>query len=229
MMMRFRALLGLLALVPPLALAGETRRVYRERDGDAEIVHRFTFELDGQHKVIRLESETPFGAIFQTYHVDDQLATLAWDYDAPLARTKVRAERHGNEISLQGVHEGDPISKRFEVGDQLWNQVFHIGMEPFVRGDGTATRFHAIGTKGRGDMRIARFSFKKLTQESRSIAGRELALARYQISLTGLLSVFWKGHYWYRRSDGHFVLYRQKGKERERDPVMVLIAEESAS
>ena len=89
--------------------------------------------------------------------------------------------------------------------------------------------FHAIGTKGRGDMKIARFSFKKLAQESRSVAGRELALARYQISLTGLLSVFWKGHYWYRRSDGHFVLYRQKGKERERDPVMLLIAEEPAS
>jgi len=227
--MKFRALLCLLTLVSPLALAGEARRVYRERDGDVEIVHRFTLELDGQHRVIRLESETPSGVISQTYHVDEQLATLAWDYDAPLAQTKVRAERQGGEIRLQGIHEGDPISKRFDVGDQLWNQVFHIGMEPFVRGEGTATRFHAIGTKGRGDMKIARFSFKKLAQESKPIAGRELAVTRCQISLAGLLSVFWKGHYWYRTSDGRFVLYRQKGKERERDPVMVLIAEEPPS
>ncbi len=65
----------------------------------------------------------------------------------------------------------------------------------------------------------------QLIDESRSIAGEEVPVVRYQISLAGLLSVFWKGHYWYRLSDGHFVLYRQKGKEREQDPFMRLIAE----
>ena len=102
--MKLRPLLCLLALVPPLAFASEVTRVYRERDGDAEIVHRFTFELSGQPRVVRLESETPSGTILQSYYVDDQMTTLAWDYDAPRAETKVRAERHGSLVLLFAGH-----------------------------------------------------------------------------------------------------------------------------
>ena len=45
-----------------------------------------------------------------------------------------------------------------------------------------------------------------------------------QISLSGLLSIFWKGNYYYRKVDGTFLLYKGKGRGSSRT-IMELTSE----
>ena len=51
------------------------------------------------------------------------------------------------------------------------------------------------------------------------LAGKEIAAVHLRISLSGLLSIFWHGDYWYRKGDGRFLRYR--GKNRSGGPVAV--------
>ena len=199
------------------------QRIYKEIDKKGETVHRFTFEPLESGQKIRLESSSGNKKIMQIYRVDNDLSTLHWEYIDPAAHSRIEARLENRVIRLQGIHEGNPIRKQFKINDLPWNQVFHIGLEPFARSGGGSTQFWSIGTSGPGEMKIAKFNVKRIKNETISTEDTKTKACRLQISLSGLLSVFWKGYYWYRQEDGCFLLYREKGKQGENDPLMVLL------
>ena len=59
-------------------------------------------------------------------------------------------------------------------------------------------------------MKITRFKLKKKRIDTISINGKEVEAVYITVSLTGLLSIFWTGKYWYRKSDGVFLRYKGK-------------------
>lgn len=204
--------------------AGNSRqRIYKEIDKKGETIHRFTFVALESGQKIRLESVSRNKKIIQIYRVDHALSTLRWEYIDPTNNSRIEARLENRVIRLEGIHKGDAIRKQFKINDLPWNQVFHIGLEPFARSGGGSTQFWSIGTSGPGEMKIAKFNVKRIKTETISIEDRETKACRLQISLSGLLSVFWKGYYWYRQEDGCFLLYREKGKQGDNDPLMVLL------
>jgi hypothetical protein len=218
--------LFLLAWTFPLPGQNTVQRLYEEREGKKLTTHRFTIDTVDSGFSIELTSETGNAKTVQTFQLDKHLATLSWSFDAPHKKTKVTAVRKENRIYLEGTDEGDPIKKTYKINDLPWNQSFNIGLEQFALSDEEVMQFWAIGTTGPGNMKITKFNVKKKKTESITLNTPDAAVTRQveavyiTISLSGLLSLFWTGKYWFRKSDGWFLRYR--GKNRTGGPIAVM-------
>jgi hypothetical protein len=157
--------------------------------------------------------------------VDANLDTLAWTFENPGDNTKVSASREGNKIFLKGQSRGESIEKTFKINQLPWNQTFNIGLERFTLTPEKSMLFWAIGTKGPGNMKITRFKVKKKKIETITLKDNEIEAIHVTISLTGILSIFWTGKYWYRKSDGVFLRYKGKNGPGTGVSVMELISE----
>ncbi len=206
------------------SLPGETR-VYQEREGDRVTTHRFVIEPSGPGFTVDLTSETGDVKVFQTFQLDARLAALSWSYHAPHKKTKVTAFRKENRIFLEGIDEGDPVKKTYNINSLPWNQSFNIGLEKFVLSPGESMKFWAIGTSSPGYLKITKFKVKKKDPETITLdsTGQKVEAVYITISLSGLLSLFWTGKYWYRKSDGRFLQYKGKNKSGGPAAVMELI------
>lgn len=208
------------------SLNGETR-VYEERTKKQVTTHRFLFEESSSSYLISLRSEKGGEQIDQKYELKPNLAAFSWHYENPKEKTKVTANRRGNKIFLSGLHKGEKINKTFKINELSWNQSFNIGLEKFAVSTEKSKKFWAIGTSGTGDMKISKFSVKKKGVERITLKGKEVEAVHVKISLSGLLSIFWSGSYWYRKTDGKFLRYKGKGGPGTSVTIMELISEKS--
>ncbi|NIM18130.1 MAG: hypothetical protein GTO45_31550 [Candidatus Aminicenantes bacterium] len=200
-------------------------RVYEERSKNSVIVHRFFIETSSSGYSIGLRSEKDGLRINQKYIVDENLAALSWDYEEPHKKTKVTATRKGNRIYLSGMARGKPINKIFKINELPWNQTFNIGLEHFALAPEKSMKFWSIGTSGPGNMKITTFKVKKKKTETITVNGKAVEAVHMKMSLTGILSIFWSGSYWYRKSDGRFVRYKGKSGPGTGVAIMELISE----
>ena len=219
-----KLLLLMTLLIWPFFSNGATR-VYEEKTKDQLTTHRFTSETNESGYSIDLQSELEENVIKQTFEVDTNLAALSWAFEDPKENTKVTASRQENKISLQGKSKGKPVNKTFKINKLPWNQTFNIGLERFVLSPEKSMIFWGIGTSGPGNMKITRFKVKKKRIETITINGKEVEAVYVTISLTGLLSIFWTGRYWYRKSDGVFLRYKGKNGPGAGVSIMELTAE----
>lgn len=223
-MKRSIGLIFLLVLTGPFLLNGMTR-VYEEKSKDQLTTHRFDIETTPTGFSVNLQSETGDTVIKQTFAVDTNLAALSWAFKNSNENTKITASREGNKIFLRGQTRGKPIEKTFKINELPWNQTFNIGLEGFVLSPEKSMIFWSIGTKGPGNMKITRFKVKKKRIETITINDKEVEAVYITISLTGLLSIFWTGKYWYRKSDGVFLRYKGKSGPGTGVSIMELISE----
>jgi hypothetical protein len=200
-------------------------RVYEEKTKDQLTTHRFDMEKTPSGYSINLQSQTGDTVIKQTFEVDNYLAALTWAFENSKENTKVTASREGNKIFLKGQSRGKPIEKTFKINELSWNQTFNIGLERFALSPEKSMIFWSIGTRGPGNMKITRFKVKKKRIETITINGKEVEAVHITISLTGLLSIFWTGKYWYRKSDGVFLRYKGKNGPGTSVSIMELTAE----
>jgi hypothetical protein len=203
-----RLIFAVLLIVP--FLSNGMTRVYEGKTKDQLTTHRFDMETTLSGYSINLQSETGDTVIKQTFEVDAHLAALTWAFENPRENTKVTASREENKIFLKGQGKGKPIEKTFKINKLPWNQTFNIGLERFALSPEKSMIFWSIGTRGPGNMKITRFKVKKKGIETITINGKEVEAVYITISLTGLLSIFWTGKYWYRKSDGVFLRYKGK-------------------
>lgn len=208
--MKVNYLLIIMSLFVLPLLANDMTRVYEEKTEEQFTGHYFTIEKSGAGYSIKLNSETGENSIIQSFEVDNNLATLSWMFENPKENTKITASRDGNKIFLKGRSKGKPIDKTFKINDFPWNQTFNIGLERFALSPGKTMIFWGIGTRGPGNMKITKFKAKKKRIETITIKDNEVKAVYVTISLTGLLSLFWTGKYWYRESDGVFLRYKGK-------------------
>ena len=200
-------------------------RVYEEKAGNQVTTHRFVIEATETGYSINLESKTGDTVSKQTYEVDANLATRSWAFENPKENTTVTASREGNKIFLKGRSRGKPIDKTFKINELPWNQTFNIGLEGFVLSSEKSMKFWSIGTKGPGNMKITKFKVKRKRIETITIKGKTVESVYVTISLTGLLSIFWTGNYWYLKSDGRFIRYKGKGGPGIGMTIMELVSE----
>lgn len=207
-------------------LAGETR-VYQEKEGTRVTTHFFSIVTVEDGFSVDLKSETPEGPIFQKYRLDKNLGTLSWEFESAHENIKVNAERENNRITMKGTDRGKPIDKRFKINKLPWNQTFNIGLEAFLGSTKRRMYFWAIGVGGPGNMKITKFKVKRKDIESVYLekTNKKVEAEHVTISLSGLLSMFWTGHYWFRKSDGKFLRYRGKNKPGGPVALMELISD----
>lgn len=224
--------LGILLLMgslPPQTAAGVLpigTLTYREAEGNDISTHVISVRSDGDGLQVELSTTRGAALARQTFRVDASLATREWTFSDPQRRMELAAAIQGNKIVLSGSFKGKRVDKRFAAGGPPWNQLFQMGLGPFVLSEIEDLTFRSIGTQGPGELKIGKMSVTRKGDEEIELLGQKVLAVRLRISLSGLLAMFWHGDYWYRKSDGLFLRYR--GKNRKGGPIAVseLVAEE---
>ncbi|MCP4221529.1 MAG: hypothetical protein GY765_43295 [bacterium] len=213
-------LLVTLARTSPLTAS---TRVYHEKTVDKTDIHTFTFTKTLNGFDVELKTVKHDGCeIAQKFKLHPNMATWFWQYDCPEKNTKVTATRRNNEIFMSAVDRGKKLEKVFDINDLAWNQTFNVGLEKFALDNQKTMKFWAIGVGGQGNMKITKFKVKRREAETITLSqnNEKRDSVHLTISLSGILSIFWTGKYWYGKSDGCFLRY--KGKNKRSGPVTVM-------
>ena len=126
---------------------------------------------------------------------------------------ELAASRQGGEvIVLTGHAQGEKVAKEFPGAGARMEPALPDGAGSVRRQGGESFQFRSIGTQGPGELKIGKFTARRKGGEKILLAGNEIAAVHLRISLSGLLSIFWHGDYWYRKNDGRFLRYRGKNK-----------------
>ena len=200
---------------------------YREVEGDAVTTHVVTI-LPGEPGFrVELNTTRNLAIVRQTFRTAADLTTLAWTFSDPSRQMEIAAGLEGETILLRGSIRGEKVDKKFAAAGPPWNQLFQMGLGPFALGADGGWQFRSIGTQGPGEMKIGKFTVKRQEAEKIMLSGKEVRAIHLRVSLSGLLSIFWHGDYWFRQGDGRFLRYR--GKNRPGGPQAVSeLAEEKA-
>ena len=110
-----------------------------------------------------------------------------------------------NTIHLTGFQNGNKISKRFTLDGSPWKQLFTVELRSFVVSYKASTSFWLISPDV---LDIVKFVATKHGLKTVVVRDRRYEAQHVKITFAGLLSVFWKGDFWYRQSDGTYLLYR---------------------
>ena len=193
---------------------------YNEVEGNLKVTHTIVVSPASPGYRVELESRrSGGGSVRQIFRTAADLSTLTWSFSDPGRQMELAARFQAGEIVLSGNFRGKRVDKKFAASGAPWNQLFQVGLRSFVLAGATAYQFRSIGTEGPGELKMGKFSVTRSGEENMVLAGKEIAAVHLRISLSGLLSVFWHGDYWYRKADGRFLRYR--GKNRSGGPVAV--------
>jgi hypothetical protein len=203
----------------PLLLPAETL-TYHEVEGEITVIHTIAITPAPPGYSVELASRrSGDGMVRQKFLTAADLSTLSWTFSDPARQMELDARLQGEVIILSGTLRGKKVDKKFAAAGPPWNQLFQMGLGPFVLAGDKKYQFRSIGTQGPGEMKIGKFTVTRQDDERITLGGQEVSAVHLRISLSGLLSIFWHGDYWFRKSDGRFLHYR--GKNRPGGPVAV--------
>jgi len=203
----------------PLLLTAETLS-YNEVEGEITVTHSLVITPAPPGYQIELSSRRGNGGtVKQTFRTAADFSTLAWTFSDPGRQMELDAKIQGEDIVLSGTFGNKKVEKEFNAAGAPWNQLFQMGLASYALAREESFQFRSIGTQGPGELKIGKFTVKRRDDEKINLGGKEIAAVHLRISLSGLLSIFWHGDYWYRKTDGRFLRYR--GKNRSGGPIAV--------
>jgi hypothetical protein len=132
--------------------------------------------------------------------------TLHWQVQAGDGRTDFIARRQGNTIKIIGRFRGQAINKTLRIDGAPWYQATSLSLRQLATSDETHQVFWTIRYN---TLKAHKVKASKQGVESDASTDGPKALMHIQLSLTGLLSPFWRSDYWF--SLPEFVFYRFKG------------------
>ncbi len=201
---------------------------YREIEGAITVTHVIVITPAPPGYSIELASRREHGGVVrQTFRTAADLTTLAWTFSDPSRRMELAAGLEGEFIFLRGSARGEKVEKKFTAAGPPWNQLFQMGLGTFVESGGASFQFRSIGTQGPGEMKIGKFTVTRQETEKIVLSGKEHSAIHLRVSLSGLLSIFWHGDYWYRPGDGRFLSYRGKNRPGGPQAVSELVEEKA--
>ena len=194
----WRVILGFICATAVWPLAAEERHLYRETRGDDSSTYLWTMVAAGDLYRITFQS------LRETFvnHCDASGLTLRWRLQGE--RIEAEARREGDAIVLAGRHEGEPVERRIEIGDEPWYQPLSYSLRRFARSGKIATPFWML----RPDTLTAvRLKAERVGREPLVTANGPALAVRVRISTTGLLTGIWKADYWFAADSGVFLRY----------------------
>jgi len=203
-MIRFPLILLALAIVCSIsAQAGQTatdHAIYRESTGNRQ--ETFTWELAGGESPVLITSDSRES--FRT-RLSPDLQALAWEITRPAEKTCAKAWRDGHKLRIQGELQGKPLAREFAIDDTPWLQSLSVSLLRHLPSTAGQREFWII----RPDtLEPQRMQVSDVTEEVVTFSGESVATWRVEIRPAGLLSVFWKGNYWFRKADRRFIRFR---------------------
>ena len=188
---------------------------YIQKTGDNTKFFQYEIEKTSSGYLFKMIRKTEDTEIYQEAETTDSYETLNWKHIDKKNKTEVYAVRKNNTINLSGIHKGRKIEINFNVKDLPWNQYFPVVLGILMKPDNNAIRFWAIGSEGLGDMKIAKFKASSRGIKSINFRGKDNEVHHIQVTFDSWMSIFWKGHFYYRLSDDTYIIDEYKNTRTE--------------
>lgn len=191
--------------------------IYKESAEEGDRIHKYQIESDSTGYKI---SATISGEEILETHVlvtDSAFAAIKWRYTNSENETEVKAYREENVIYLKGSGKDGEIDEKFEIDSRPWHELFPVDLEQFAISGEKEIEFWTIGTFGPGYMKITDFIAKRKETDEIEFGNDTVEAVRIQVHMKGWKSIFWKGNYWFRKSDGRYLWY-----ENEEEPIKLI-------
>lgn len=117
----------------------------------------------------------------------------------------VNAHRRYQAICLSGHFKNEKINKCYNIGQDHWYQAPSWALRQFVLSKRKDVDFWMI----RSDkLKPIKLRATKNGTDTLMLNGQGIKAFRIRLTLTGLKKRLWRGHYWFRQSDGLFLQYK---------------------
>ncbi len=134
---------------------------------------------------------------------------VEWNFIDEKNKSSLLAVRENNRIKITGIYKGNDYKREHGIDDREWHQIFNWEFDEFFNSGKKEMEFWAIRPDDPntcGVMVVKNEGVQKLT-----VLGKEEECVYSKVTLAGLLSVFWTGEYWYRKSDLLYVKAKPTG------------------
>ena len=128
---------------------------------------------------------------------------IEWVYKDEKNNTDLKGVREGDIIRLSGVLKGKEYRKDNYIDKRPWYQIFTWEMDYFIMGKDREMEFWAVRPDNPDSVGVLVAVREK--EETVTVSGSNVEALRVRVALAGLLSIFWSGNYWFRKSDGFYV------------------------
>ncbi len=142
-----------------------------------------------------------------SYYNDDNLTEKFVLIDST-QKTHITVSKQNDKILVRGNSEGKEIEKEYDLGDVPWQQSMSYSLGKFVQSGEEEIVFWIFRID---DLSMFKIRANKLDQEEIFIQKEKYKTCKVEIEPVGFFSIFWKGHYWFRSSDGLFVKFEGGG------------------
>jgi hypothetical protein len=205
LLLNMKLILFIILAFSPLGIGsyGESQFVFRETtDGQSILLSSREIPVPNGWLLV---SVSPLGETHRVT-IDQNLETLSWAHSNPQEGTELTAQRNGNQIFLRGLNLGQQVFKEFTISRNLpWIQSLERSLADFILSGNPRIEFWTIQP---GDLVFRRLMAQRQGTQIIQVDGHSIEAVEVRISLPGIGSVFWSMSYWYRASDGQFVLSR---------------------
>ena len=140
--------------------------------------------------------------------LDNKLGTYKWTLERPETATKVKAWLEGQILHIQGTHDGKAYDRKHKLGSDPWYQALSLSLRRHLGEGGQAKQHQKFWLIRPDNFDLHRMQISLIQEESLKISESVVPTYRVEIRPTGWKAPFWKGEYWFRKSDGDFVRFR---------------------
>jgi len=156
---------------------------------------------------------------------DESPSTVSWTFSKPSTACQIMAKREGSTVHIKGTFHGEDLQKEFRIDDTPWCQATALALSSILESDCNETTFWTIWTERLSPYKV---TARKCGVEQISIQGKDVTAQKIEIRPTGLLSILWRGVYWFRTTDNVFLKYESAtGLPGSKKTVITLISEET--
>ncbi len=145
--------------------------------------------------------------------------TLSWNYKDNENNTDVATKRDGNLIITSGQQKNIPVCITNKIDGSPWFESIGDSLSPFSISKTSSIEFWFIRFSNFESYKMAAYKGKI---ENIKVNGNSVEAQKVTVTLTGLLSIFWKADYWFRIPDGQYI--RFEGNREGADTVEELMS-----
>ncbi|MFO8129235.1 MAG: hypothetical protein R6T99_04950 [Bacteroidales bacterium] len=225
---RITGLICVLITSPFADLTGQNLK-YTEKKGEEKYHYHYYYSREDpgwKVRCVKLDQKKDT-LEDQTLLTGASYRSRRWDYHRPTDNTRVTARLKNNEVLLEGIHEGEALTRSFDIEDGPWLQVFPMnpGLETWLKGSEETMRFYVIGTASKADMDINLFVAEKEEELQVGVPAGNFEAWKVNITLSGWRSMFWDGNFFFRKKDMRIIKYDGGGAPGEPGSLTRLVSE----
>lgn len=208
---RRAALSGLLILAASIAATGSASASWKISSGQ----YQYREDRGDHTRVLSWQIAYPDGLV--EIHVDaedyrtvnlcrENGETVFWSVTKKDG-SRASAVRERDELVITRSGESGQTVRRQSIDERPWFQPLSYSLRMFLQSDLETITFWGI----RMDTdKAVLLQAEKIGPENLVLENRAVPALKVKIRLTGLLSLFWHGFYWYSREDGLFLCFENK-------------------